>query len=203
MKKANLIFALVVVSLALSACAKKDSEFAARYAKNKAGALVVDGKKTQEAAEYAAALGLEADIVAVQKYFSNMDTEYGPYLVMAKILINNKEIPVTMSHIGTKIVEGQTTVDGHVVVFHSICSNAACSPYYAAMEVYKNGERLIQVGLRKYFNPTAQQKDLYEFFKPADALPLMGTTLDDTRGMVGYLNANSGAATANSSGFIQ
>lgn len=205
MKKLNLLIILVMASLTLAACAKRDSEFAARYKTNKAGAEVVDGHKAQEAAEQAATQGLEADIVAVQKYFTDMNS-YGPYIVTARILINNYEMPITMSHTMTNgqhnVVRGSSTIAGHTVVFNAVCGNAECSPYYAAMEVYQNNQMVMQVGLMKHFNAAQVGLDRYQFFKPTEALPLVGNPMSGAPGMVDFLKSASSQTVTNSSGFI-
>lgn len=189
MKRFKILFvALLAGTLTLSACAKKDSEFAARYAKNRMGADVVDGVKTQEAGEQAAAQGLEADIVGVQRHWTP-DGQPGPRLVTAKILINNTEFSVSSHHYGTEVVNGSVDVNGYSVRYHAVCAEAACNPYYAAMEVYQNGRILIQEGIRVYFDKTtSEHRDVYQWLSPGNELPLMGADDQDVRGMVGYLN---------------
>lgn len=178
---------LATAAFTMSACAKKDSEFAARYAKNKMGASVADGKKTQEAGERAQAQGLLADVVDIKKYFVP-EGQPGPRVVMAKILINDQEMPVTTHHWGTEKVEGRVDVNGFTVVYHAMCGTVDCNPYYAAMEIYKNNQMVIQEGVRKYFDERAADGDLYQWFTPENALPLLGSDSADTRGMIGFLN---------------
>lgn len=197
MQKSNFFFALLLLgSLALTACAKKDSEFAARYAKNRMGATVVDGVKTQQAAEQAAAQGLEADIVGVKRYWTP-EGQPGPRVVMATILINNTEFPVTSHHYGTEVVNGSVTVNGYNISYEAMCGDANCNPYYASMKVYSNGRLVIQEGVRIYFErSSAAHTDLYQWLSPGQELPFMGSDVQDARGMVGYLNqygANSGS----------
>ncbi|WP_374030251.1 hypothetical protein [Bdellovibrio bacteriovorus] len=189
MTKTKMIFAaLLSGSLMMTACAKKDSEFAARYAKNKMGASVVDGAKTQEAGEQAAAQGLEADIVGVKRYWTPQG-QPGPRVVMATILINNTEFPVTSHHYSTEIVDGSVDVNGYNIRYHAMCGNDECNPYYAAMEVYQNGRIVIQEGIRIYFDKTKpEHQDLYQWLSPGNELPLLGSSQTDPRGMVGYLN---------------
>ncbi|UXR63538.1 hypothetical protein EZJ49_10670 [Bdellovibrio bacteriovorus] len=197
MQKKNLFFAFLLMgSLALSACAKKDSNFAARYAKNRMGATVVDGVKTQQAAEQAAAQGVEADIVGVKRYWTP-EGQPGPRVVMATILINNTEFPVTSHHSGTEVVNGSVTVNGYNISYEAMCGDSSCNPYYASMKVYSNGRLVIQEGVRIFFEKNNQaQTDLYQWLPAGQELPFMGSDVQDTRGMVGYLNqygANSGS----------
>lgn len=184
-----LISFVAAVSLTMSACAKKNSEFAARYAKNKMGASVADGVKTQEAGERAESQGLLADIVDIQKYFVPQG-QAGPRFVTAKILINNQEMPVTTNHNGTEVVEGRVDVNGYTVVYHAVCANTDCNPYYASMEIYKDNKMVIQEGVRKYFDAQAATGDRYQWFTPESALPLIGADASDVRGMVGFLNSS-------------
>lgn len=198
------LLSLLILAVALSACAKRDSEFAARYAKNRAGAQVVDGPKAEAAGEQAAAVGIEADIVGVEKYFSDMATSYGPYIIRATLLLNSSQVPITMSHTGLTKVEGVTTIEGYTVVFRAICLNTACEPYYSSMEVYQNNVLQIQVGLKKHFNAALVDADRYQFFQPQEAKPLVGTSNADTNGLVGYLNSGSSGATGTpGTGLIQ
>lgn len=186
MKKSKFVlFSLLAIALSMSACAKKDSKFSARYAKNKMGADVANGPATQTAAEVAAAKGLEADIVNIQRYWTP-EGQPGPRLVVSNILINNQEMPVTTSHMGTEVVEGKVDVNGYTVVFHAMCANSTCNPYFATMEIYKNNAMVIQEGVRKYFEKsTDEERDIYQWFQPGEALPFMD--------MVKYLNSSGGA----------
>ncbi|WP_295899269.1 hypothetical protein [uncultured Bdellovibrio sp.] len=186
---------LATAAMTMSACAKKDSEFAARYAKNKLGASVADGPKTQEAGERAEAQGLLADVVDIQRYFTP-EGQPGPRVVMAKILINNQEMPVTTHHWGTETVEGRVDVAGFTVVFHAMCGTVDCQPYYASMEIYKNNQMVIQEGVRKYFDERAADGDRYQWFTPEKALPLMGSDSMDPRGMVGFLNSSGNSTSS-------
>lgn len=192
-----LLITLLAATLGLSACAKKNSEFAARYAKNKMGADVADGAKTQVAGELAAAQGLEADIVNIQRHWTP-EGQPGPRVVISTILINNQEMPVTTSHGGTEVVEGRVDINGYTVVFHAMCGSTTCNPYYAAMEVYQNNKLIIQEGVRKYFEQSsAEDKDIYQWFQPSEARPLLGTDSWDPSGVIGFLNRASN--TTNSS----
>jgi len=196
-----LIILSASVALAMTACAKKDSEFAARYARNKMGANVADGKKTQEAGEQAAAQGLDADVVDIQKHFA-APGQPGPNIVTALILINNQQMPVTTSHTGTEIVNGSVNTNGFTIVYHAMCGTVDCNPYYVSMEIYRNNQMVIQEGLRKYFEKTsADQTDVYQWFKPEEALPLLGSDSADIKGMVGFLN-NAAASGGSSSSTI-
>lgn len=206
-KKNRLIFISFIagIMMSISACGKKDSDFAARYAKNKMGATVVDGQKTQEAGEQAASQGLEADVIDIQRYWVP-NGQAGPRIVMATILVNNQQVSVTTSHVGTAVSEGFVNVGNHRVVFHAMCANDACNPYYAALEVYQNNQIIIQEGIRKFFEVTSpEQADLYQWFTPDKALPfILNSNIADASGMVGYLN--QGAATSlstSTSGIIE
>ncbi|WP_413567978.1 hypothetical protein ACLWBD_09085 [Bdellovibrio sp. HCB117] len=184
-----IITLLAVAAMSLSACAKKDSEFAARYQRNKMGATVVDGAKTQAAGEQAAAQGLEADVVNVTRHWTP-EGQPGPRVVISTILVNNQEVPVTTVHSGTEQVNGRVDIAGYVVAFHAMCGNATCNPYYATMEVYQNNRMIIQEGVRVFFDKqTPADEDRYQWFKPEESLPLVGAGgVSDPTGMVGYFN---------------
>lgn len=190
----NLVYTVVLVSsLLLSACAKTDSEFAERYKKNSMGAEVVDGVKTQEAAENAEGQGLMADVLGMNKSSSgNMHT------VTAMIAINNFQVPVTTTHSSTdlRVTKGSVNVDGFLVIYSAVCSNAACNPFYVSLEVQQNSRMLIQEGVRKYFDGVAGD-DTYQWFTPEEARPLIsgpsfsGSDLVNGNVLVGFLNGKS------------
>lgn len=205
-KSVFVLFAVASIMI-FTACAKKDSDFAARYAKNKLGATAVDGEKTLEASDQAAAQGVEADVVSLQRYWTPSG-QPGPRVVMATILVNNQQVPVTTSHVGTEVAEGSLNVGNYRVVFHAMCANETCNPYYAALEVYDNTQNqkmIIQEGVRKYFDVTSSdQKDLYQWFTPNKALPfIVNSNAFDVNGMVGYLNQGSaGSSATTNSGIV-
>lgn len=200
LKRVSLLLLMVFM---VSACAKKNSEFAARYAKNKMGASVADGVKTQEAGEMAAAYGLEADVVDIRRYFVPVG-QPGPRVVMSKILINDQEIPVTTSHNGTEIVDGKVNVGNYLVVFHAMCGTVDCNPYYASLTIYQNNQMLIQEGVRKYFDKfKPEHTDVYQWFKPQEARPLLGRDMNDVSGMVGFLNTFAESNSYSGNGLVK
>ncbi|MGZ3801657.1 MAG: hypothetical protein ACXVCL_17520, partial [Bdellovibrio sp.] len=92
MKKLTVtLLSILAAATMISACARKSSDFAERYARNRMGAQVIDGPKTQQAAEQAAAQGLTAvDIVDIKKYWTSAN-EPGPRFVTAVILIDDQQ----------------------------------------------------------------------------------------------------------------
>ncbi|XGC79338.1 hypothetical protein ACES2L_08350 [Bdellovibrio bacteriovorus] len=170
MKNLKLIFCSLMILTMTAACAKKDSEFAARYAKNRMGAEVADGKKTQEAAEAAEAQGLMADVIDVSTVSQNWETAN----VRAKILINDQEMTVTTTHYlnagnydPSLVAQGTVEKAGFTIVFRSFCASASpmvCARYYASLEIYKNGSLVIQEGILKGFD--GKTRDTYQWYKP-------------------------------------
>lgn len=193
--KSLLIILGIASVFVFTACAKKNSSFASRYAKNGVGANVVNGEKTQQAAEQAAASGLIADVVDIQRQWL-APVEQG-LRVTSMILINNQQMPVVTTHKATEVVQGRVDVSGYTVVFHAMCANEACNPYYAALEVYQGTVLKIQEGVRKYFDgANAADLDSYQWFNAKDALPFMGANVTDTAGMVGFLNQGASVSTS-------
>ncbi len=187
-----LMIPALLAMLALSACAKKDSDFAARYAKNAAGATVKDQAAAVAAGESAALNGLQsADVVMVQKSATGSATK----TVTSQIVINGQQVPVTTTHTANETREGTVEIAGFLVQFHAMCANTACDPYFAAMEVYKNGQLILQEGLR--INFAVPENSVYQLFKPSDARVFIHQDVTNPSGMVGYLNSyTSPAATA-------
>jgi hypothetical protein len=187
--KTLLVPALVAI-VALGGCAKKDSEFAARYATNGAGASVKDGSVAAEAGEFAATKGLNrADIVQVTR-----NSNGNGATVISQVVINNQQIQVTTQHNGTEVREGSLQVGNYYIQFHAMCANAACEPYFAAMEVYSNNELLIQEGIRIHFSN--QSQSVYQLFSPALARTFYYQNMNNTGGIVGYLNSYQSAGSS-------
>lgn len=188
MKNLKTVFIpLMAIAMLFSGCAKSNSDFAERY-KNRMGANPVDAGKTEAAGRNADANGLHADVVDIQRHWTDAN-QPGPRFVSAVILVNSQQTTVTATHFGTEISQGYVDVNGYKVVFHSMCGNDQCDAYYIALEVYRDQKMIIQEGIRKYFNPTnTDQTDIYQWFQPGESLPLLGADMLDLKGMVGYLN---------------
>ncbi|UOF02009.1 hypothetical protein [Bdellovibrio reynosensis] len=173
MKNLKLIFCSLMIMSMTAACAKKDSEFAARYARNRMGAPVADGKKTQEAAENAEAQGLLADVVRIESAYNNSQSAK----IEAFVLINDQEMLVSTTHArnsgnydASGVAQGTVEKAGFTIVFRSFCASnteLACSRYYASLEIYKNGALVIQEGvLRDFVDP---DKNRYQWYAPDSA----------------------------------
>ena len=190
----TLLVPALLALLALSGCAKKDSEFAARYATNGAGIAAKDASAAADAGEYAAAKGLtRADIVQ-----STRNSNGNGVVVISQVVINNQQIQVTTQHTGTEIREGSLQVGGYYIQFHAMCANAACEPYFAAMEVYSNNQLLIQEGVRIHFNNPSQS--VYQLFSPSLARIFYYQNMNNTGGVVGYLNSYTSSSNSSGSG---
>jgi hypothetical protein len=180
--------ALASSMLLLSACAKQDSEFAAKYAKNGMGASVQDGGAAQRAGTYAEENGLQADIIGLSKSNSG-----GTNVLRATILVNNRQRDVESQHAGTEVIEGVTSVDDYEIRYHAVCTNSNCEPAFVAIEVYaymkNHNQQLLQVGVKKYFNQNTG--DAYQWFSPAESMKFMGSSFTDASALVGFLNKSS------------
>lgn len=181
----NLLIPALAALLALSGCAKKDSDFAARYATNGAGATAKDANVAADAGEYAASKGLtRADIVQVTRSSNGNGST-----VVSQVVINNQQIQVTTQHTGSEIREGSLQIGGYYIQFHAMCPTNSCEPYFAAMEVYSNNELLIQEGIRIHFNTPSQS--VYQLFSPSLARTFYYQNMNNPGGVVGYLNYQS------------
>jgi hypothetical protein len=191
--KTLLVPALIAI-VGLGGCAKKDSEFAARYATNGAGASVKDGSAAADAGEFAATKGLtRADIVQVAR-----NSNGNGAVVVSQVVINNQQIQVTTQHTGTEVREGSLQIGNYYVQFHAMCANTACEPYFAAMEVYSNNELLIQEGIRIHF--TNQSQSVYQLFSPSLARTFYYQNMNNTGGIVGYLNNYTSSSSSSGGG---
>ena len=184
-----LVMALASSMLLLSACAKQDSEFAAKYAKNGMGAPVQDGPAAERAGSYAEQIGLQADIIGVTRSNSG-----GTNVLRATILVNNRQRDVESQHAGTEVVSGTTSVDNYEIRYNAVCANSNCEPAFVEIEVFQymrnHNQILMQVGVKKYFNQNTG--DAYQWFQPAEVLPFMKNgSFTDASGLVGFLNKST------------
>ncbi len=132
---------------------------------------MVDGPEAEAAGTKAEAQGLLADILNIKKHTEHDNS----VVVTAMIILNNQQIPVTTSHVGTEIVDGRLDVNGYTLVFHAMCEDYGCETYYTAMEIYNNARNnanlIIQQGQMRYFPEDG--KDLYQWFTPEHRKPLI------------------------------
>lgn len=193
--KFSISFATVLAAaLALTACAKKDSDFAARYAKNKMGAEAANTQETGEADTAALEQGVDVDIIAITR-----NSNAAEKVVTSTVILNNQQTTMTTRHTGTEQRTGELVSGNTKLTVYAVCANANCNPYYVSLQVYKDGKLVIQEGVRKYFDMPASSTNLdrYAKLKPERSLPLIRgssyTSADiyDGTVMVGYLSGNA------------
>lgn len=155
MKNAKIYLYIVVAAMALSACAKKDSEFAAR--KNGAGAPIVNGQQAAAADAAAEANGYKVDIMGIR----NPVQAGGGLSVSSVISVNNKNYEITTTHYQVGAISATTAnFDGATFEVSGVCGSEVCSPYYLVINISRNGQRIKQTAMRKYFfytNPSSQR----------------------------------------------
>lgn len=194
MKISKSFTAVLLMALALAACAKKDSDFAAKYAKNKSGAEATNVEETAAADEVALGEGLDIDIVQISKAMNGSEK-----VITSLVTINNYQFPLTTRHSGVELRTGSMNASANVRVdAQAVCANANCTTYYIVLNAYKDNKLVIQEGIRKYFDiPQGTSLDRYAKLKAERALPLVRgnawTSADmyDGTVMVGYLNGNA------------
>lgn len=146
MKNTKVYLYIVVAAFALSACAKRDSEFAAR--KNGAGAPIVNGQQAANADAAAEANGYKVDIMGIQAPVQSG----GGLSVTSTISVNNKNYQIVTTHYQVATVSSTTaTFDGATFQVSGVCGSEVCSPYYLVIEISRNGQRIKQTAMRKYF----------------------------------------------------
>jgi len=151
-----------VAALAISACAKKDSDFKAR--KNAAGATDVSPNASQRADQAAAAAGYVTDILLIQ---TPVSTGAG-LSVTSYVSVNNSDYQITTTHTnyGTTSAAGATVTQnfsGADFQITGICSNQYCSPYYLIINITRGGQPVKQTAEKKffYYSGDASQQDLF------------------------------------------
>lgn len=195
MKSLKPFAAVLIAALALSACAKKDSDFAAKYKTNKMGAEAANVEETAAADALALAAGVDIDIVAITRATSSTEK-----VVTSTVVINNYQVSLTTRHAAQEIRTGQMTSGNVTITASAVCALASCNPYYVSIQIYKDNKLLMQQGVRKYFDANgggSNTLDRYAKIKPEDSIPLTsGSTystadLTNDKTIVGYLNTNS------------
>jgi hypothetical protein len=146
MKSAKVYLYILAAAVALSACAKRDSEFAAR--KNGAGAPIVNGQQAANADAAAAAAGYSVDIMGIQQPIQNG----GGLSVTSTISVNNKNYQINTTHYAIgQVSSTSANFDGATFQVSGVCGSETCSPYYLVIEITRNGQRIKQMAMRKYF----------------------------------------------------
>lgn len=145
-KNAKVYLYIVVAALALTACAKRDNEFAAR--KNGAGAPIVNGQQAANADAAAEAAGYKVDIMAIQP-----PVQAGSGVsVTSTISVNNKNYQINTTHNSVgQVSQTSGAFDGANFQVSGVCGSDTCSPYYLVIEITRNGQRIKQTAMRKYF----------------------------------------------------
>jgi hypothetical protein len=146
MKNAKVYLYIVAAAVALSACAKRDNDLAAR--RNGAGAPIVNGQQAANADAAAAAAGYNVDIMGIQTPVQSG----GGLSVTSTVSVNSKNYQINTTHYQEGQVSSTTaTFDGANFQVSGVCGSSTCSPYYLVIEITRNGQRIKQTAMRKYF----------------------------------------------------
>ncbi|MGZ3795221.1 MAG: hypothetical protein ACXVB1_02590 [Pseudobdellovibrionaceae bacterium] len=147
MKNIKTYLYIVVAAFAISACAKRDSEFAAR--KNAAGAAYVNDQQAAAADQAAAATGYVTDILQIQ---SPVQTSTGALSVTSQIKVNNNVYQIVTTHSQVNTASSTSTMfAGANFEVAGICGSDICNPYYLVINITRNGQRIKQTAMKKYF----------------------------------------------------
>ncbi|KYG63935.1 hypothetical protein AZI86_14075 [Bdellovibrio bacteriovorus] len=197
MKSFKPFTAVLIAALALSACAKKDSDFAAKYKTNKMGAEATNVEETAAADQVALGEGIDIDIVKIDRALNGSEK-----VMTSVVAINNYQFSLTTRHAALELRTGTMNVGNNVRIdAAAVCANANCTAYYVLVNAYKDNKLVIQEGVRKYFEVSTTSLDRYAKLKAERALPLVRanawTSADmyDGTVMVGYLNGNATSGT--------
>lgn len=137
----------MIAAMAVSACAKRDSEFSAR--KNAAGASYVNDQQAAAADQAAAASGYVTDIL---KIMNPMQTSTGSLSVTSQIRVNNNAYQIVTTHSNVNTVSStMANFDGANFEVAGICGSDVCNPYYLVINISRNGQPIKQTAMKKYF----------------------------------------------------
>jgi hypothetical protein len=178
MKNTKIYIYIVVAAFAFSACAKRDSEFAAR--KNAAGASYVNDQQAAAADQAAAANGYVTDIL---KILSPTQASTGALSVTSQIKVNNNVYQIVTTHSQVNTVSSTSAMfDGANFEVGGICGSDLCNPYYLVVNITRNGQPVKQTAMKKYFYYTDQNsnQDLIMSLGPNEFMSIQDvkTTLD-------------------------
>jgi hypothetical protein len=147
MKKMKIYMYIIIAAVAFSGCAKRDSEFAAR--KNAAGAAYVNDQQAAAADQAAAASGYVTDIL---KVLNPVQSSAGALSVTSQIQVNNNTYQIVTTHPQVNVVSSTSaTLDGANFEVAGICGSNICNPYYLIIGITRNGQRIKQTAMKKYF----------------------------------------------------
>lgn len=153
----SLSVAVMVLALALSACAPRSETPAERLMDEALGAqgAVTDGSAFTGAT--ADAEGLRVDFSKIEApHFSSKGGSDGLY-VQVELTLNGETRAVWTNHFNPSSgyvsgASGETLIAGHQVRVSSYCKTTACRQYYIVAEISRDGLPLLQVGLRYDFD---------------------------------------------------
>lgn len=150
MKSAKIGVSLLLATLTLVACAKRDSGLAAR--RNGAGAAYVNGQQAAEAEAAAAASGYQTDIMKVERSALSAN---GTYSINSEIKVNDTRYQVTTTHSQVGVVSSTSAnFAGATFEVSGVCGSDTCSPYFLVINITRNGQRVLQTSMKKNFDYT-------------------------------------------------
>lgn len=148
-KSFRVMFMLVAATVALSACAKKDSEFKGR--KNASGAKYA-GDPAQNAAADAAAAALGITSLDIIKTDDPVLVAQGKVRIHSEVEINKELYDISLDHTS---INQPATVSGQVgpltLTATGICITQNCSPYYLMLNFSRGNQEAKQMVLKKFF----------------------------------------------------
>ncbi len=148
------ISVLMMSLLSLTACPKKDSNFA--------GSATAGTQKSSATAAQAAATGIEIDITSI-----STDRSAPTFTVNATIMLDGQARTVTTQMINVnQQVQSQTVIGNYNVLVTAICPTANCNPYYMAATAYTGTTPRIQIGYKFYHLEPTDARDNYQRFAP-------------------------------------
>lgn len=180
MKTIKVLLLAVVSTAMMTACGKKDDNFAAQYAKNKMGATAKDASLVAQAVQ---STGIMLDVVSLATI------SVSPMAFTSTLMLNDISRTVQTTMNGTTISQGTTTMGAYTVQVMAQCANANCNPYYIVATAYQNNQAKIQVGYKFYRLESTAAHDNYQVL---DATRILGFA-----DMVNFLNQNGDQAIAN------
>ncbi len=149
-------------------CAKKDRKDSAKLS---APANSPNPGLAQQAVAQAAAQGVQIDVQSISAPVPDQaDVRVDTILYLSSSNVGSYTYPLSTFHVPTanmlNITSGTATAGALQLQVTAACANQQCNPYYLMVNVMQNGQQVIQLGLRKYFNgydSSASNYDVYQW----------------------------------------
>ena len=178
MNALKMILVTVLSMAAFAGCAKKDSNFASKYAKNTMGAAAINADASATAYQNA---GFFMDFIDIRTvdYGTSGTFQFSTTIVIGEVV---REVRTSINASSTGLVFTNTiNMAGRRVDLAAKCSDSQCTQYFFVATAYEGNQAKLQLGY-KFVRMGTVDNDKYQ---------ALGTTqITSVENMMSYLNSN-------------